>query len=506
MAIVKILSPSGWDFDGSIATIIKVANSGLVRGYDRQQFIKRAGATSNIFLPYLDGIKIARDEVPIHLIALGACEAYGPNRNGDAFREAILKQAHDTFVKYARFYRNHKNKDNPPSYGYVKLSAYNPVMRRVELLCMLNAEKSAADRNGGFLADKELEKLSRDEDIPVSMACRVPYDECSYCHNRARSRDEYCTASMCKAGGCKENLTRLVKVAGDAHMLHVDNHSPAFFDISHVYRPADRTAWGSRADYLTKAAGDHGFFGTDGAKLAEDMGVHAPLSVILSQEQMLPGQWNGYMVEQIKLAHGMASLQKQAGHRMHAETQRAFLPDMQPDIDFSVLDMDVADLTKTAAALGALADQKIVLSLRDFARLTKRAEHLEPATLAMHGVYSRMIGDGSLERRLTDNKFAPAEKLASAKQRETARRMVSTYSLQKEAVDTRCQLSALRQHRLPSAKSGSWSEKQAADNRLAEDLARDYACYKVAALHRIAQFDQEFLLTARLAECQNHVV
>lgn len=506
MAMTKIFSPSGWDFDCPIASHIKIANGGL-RGHDRQSFIKRAGDTvSNIFLPYLDSVKIAKDEVPVHLIAIGASEAYGPNRNGDGFREAICRDHHDSFVKHARFYRNHKNKDPRISYGYVKLSAYNPRMRRIELLTVLNAEKSAADRNGGFIADRELEKLARGDDLSVSMACRVPYDVCSWCQNRARTRDEYCTEDMCKAGGCRDNLSRLIKVANDVHMLHVDNVSPCYFDISDVFRPADRIAWGSRADYLTKAASDHGFFGVCGAKMAEDMDVTAPLSVILDQDTSLLGGSNAKLAGQLKLAYGMATLEKYAASTVSPETLRAFSPAVQPAVDFEALDMSPASPLKTAAALGALADCKIVLSLRDFARLTKRAELTAAAASCSVDVMSRMLADGSLEQRLTQNKYAPAEKLASAKQREAASRMIATHSLCKEAVDARCKLSAIRQHPLPNVKSTFWNEKHAFENRPADDLARDYACYKLAALQRIAAFDPEFLLTARLADCQNRMI
>lgn len=503
MAMVKIISPSGWDFDCRTASLVKVASDGRLHANDRREFIKRASGSENIFLPFMDRVKFAKDEVPMHLIALGALEAYGPNRNGDGFKEAALKQYHDTFEKFARYYRNHKNKDPKISYGVVKCSAYNPAMRRVELLVGLNAEKSAVDRNGGFLADRELEKLAKGEDIPVSMACRVPYDECSFCGNKARTRDEYCKAAACKAGGCYDNLTKLVKVGNDIHHLFVHNDHPSFFDISGVFRPADRIAWGGKADWV-KAASD-GFFGIDGAKLAEDMGVVAPLSVILAQDHMQPGEWTPYLAELIKVAYGLAALERNESLRLHEETKRAFSTDMQPAIDFAGLDMG-EDMKKTAAALGALADQKIVLSLRDFARLTKRAELLDDAAACVKGVYGRMIADGSLERRLASNKYAPAEKLASAKQRQTAARMVSTYSLQKEAVDHRCWVSVLREHRLPVSKSAFWNEKKASDSPLVEELARDYACYKVAALRRIAQFDDEFLLTARLSDCQNQVV
>ena len=504
MAMVKIVSPSGWDFDCPSASLVKVASDGRLHANDRREFIKRASGSENVFLPFMDRVKFAKDEVPMHLIALGAVEAYGPNRNGDGFKEAALKQYHDTFEKLARYYRNHKNKDPKISYGVVKCSAYNNAMKRVELLVGLNAEKSAVDRNGGFLADRELEKLARGEDIPVSMACRVPYDECSFCGNKARTRDEYCKSASCKAGGCFDNLTKLVKVGNDMHHLFVHNDHPSFFDISGVFRPADRTAWGGKADWV-KAASDGGFFGVGGAKMAEDMGVVAPMHVILAQDTMQPGEWRPYLAEQIKLAHGLAVMEQSGRLRLHEETKRAFAADVQPDIDLAALELG-DDLKKTAAALGALADQKIILSLRDFARMTKRAELLDDAGSCLKGVYGRMIEDGSLERRLANNKYAPAEKLASAKQRQAASRMVSTYSLQKEAVDYRCKVSALREHRLPESKSVFWNEKKASDSPLVEELARDYACYKVAALRRIAQFDGEFLLTARLSDCQNQVV
>ena len=505
MAMVKIFSPSGWDFDSPVASLVKIASGGL-RGNDRANFIKRANGSHNVFLPYLDSVKFAADEEPMHLIALGASEAYGPNRNGDGFTEKTCKDYHDTFVKFAKFYRNHKNKDPQISYGTVKLSAYNPIMRRVELLCGLNREKSAAERNGGFIADKELEKLARGDDIAVSMACRVPYDECSYCHNKARTRDEYCTGSTCKAGGCKDNLTRLIKQGNDVHILHVNNPMPTFFDISNVFRPADRIAYGGKADWLQKAASDGGFMGIDGAKLAEDLGVTAPLAVILAQDTMMLGEWTPYLGEQVKLAHGLAEMERLAAMEMHPEIKRAFAADMQPDMNFQELELDPDKPDKMAAALGALADQKILLSLRDFGRMTKRAELVDDAGTCLKGVYGRMIADGSLEQRIARNKYAPAEKLASYKQRCAAVRMKETYSLEKSAVDYRCKLSAIRQYRVPESKSTFWNEKRASDNSQAEELARDYAIYKLAALRRIAQFDPEFLLTARLSVCQNQVV
>lgn len=170
--MIKVFSPAGWDFDGPTTRLVKIASGGLT-GHDRQDFIKRASGTENVFLPFLDTVKLASGEVPVHSLAIGAVEHWSFNRNGDGFKEAELIDRHPTFVKYAKLYRNHRNKqaEGHPHYGRVVASAYNPIMRRVELLSAYNATKEAADRNGGLVADRELEKLARGENLPGSMAC-----------------------------------------------------------------------------------------------------------------------------------------------------------------------------------------------------------------------------------------------------------------------------------------------------------------------------------------------
>lgn len=503
MAQVKTVAPSGWDFDCPTTSIIKLSRDGRLYGADRHEFIKRAA--SNVFLPFLDGVKIAKDVIPVHLIALGASEAYGFNRNGDGFKEATCREFHPTFVKHAKFYRNHKNKDPQISYGIVKLSAYNEEMRRVELLCLLNATKEAAERHGGLVADREMEKLGRNEDLDVSMACRVPYDECSYCHNKARTRDEYCKAASCPGGGCTDNLSRIVKIGNDIHHMGVYNPYPTWFDISDVFRRADRTAQGGQADYLLKAAFDANFEGYSGAKMAADLGIVAPLSVVLAQEQMMPDEWGPYIAEQVKLAYGLDMLEKQA-RNWNPEIRRAFDPEITGTLDFAELGLDSESPEKVAAVLGALADCKIILPLREFARLAKKADHVAGAADRLSGVYGRMIADGTLERRLTENQFAPAEKLATAKQRKAAVRLIPRHSLRKDAVDDRCLTSAVRERAVPDFKYKFDNEKQASADPMSEELARQYAVYKAASLRRIAAFDDQFLLTAQLAVSQNQAV
>ena len=149
---------------------VKLSSRGLV-GHDRREFLEKRAAAP-IFADKLASLQLKPGDVPIHVIAVGATEGYGENRNGDAFSEATCKKAHETFVKHARFYRNHKNKDPKKSFGKVALSAYNDRMRRIELLILGNGTKEAAERNGGLVMRSELqEKLDSRDPIAVSMAC-----------------------------------------------------------------------------------------------------------------------------------------------------------------------------------------------------------------------------------------------------------------------------------------------------------------------------------------------
>jgi hypothetical protein len=491
--MIKYISPSGWDWDRPIAIPVPISSRGLI-GNDRREFTKLAG---HMFVDEVDRTKFANDEVPVHLIALGASEAYGPNRNGDGFKEATCKKYHDTFVKFAQFFRNHKNKPErgDPSFGIIKSSAYNVPMRRVELLIGLNAEKSAADRNNGFVADTELEKLARGDDIAVSMACRVPYDSCSWCGNKAKTREEYCGREKCAAGGCKDNLTRLIKVGDDMHHLHVDNPTPTWFDISRVFRPADRIAYGAKADWLTKAAADNGLFEfCDYIKMSES--ESAPLRVVMYQNG-LPGEWDQKVAGQIKLAYGLAKLERRVD---------ATAPEIYSGIKTEPIELDLLGelgTTKCAEGLSALADNKIILSFPDWSRLAKKPALIKEASVYLPSIYNRMLDNGNIEQKIESNPYPLSDKVASIKQRTFANLSVGSHSLEKSAVQNRSMLSAIRN--VPAPVVSPMIEKFGSNNEEAEELAIEYALYKIAALQKIASFDDNFPLTARLSVRQNQL-
>lgn len=495
----KIIEPGSWDFGAPSASLVKMSSNGL-QGDDMGVLVKRAGAE---FANQIKDIKVAKDQIPVHLIAMGSTEGYGPNRNGDGFKEAALKEYHDTFVKYAKHYRHHENKDPDKSYGSVKASCYNEPMKRVELLVVLNSTKEAADKHGGFVADKELEKLNKGEDLAVSMACKVAYDICSNCGNRAANRDQYCTTSDCvgsageKRGGCKHNLTKL---SSDGHILHVDNPHPTFFDISTVFRPADRIAYGGVADYMSKAASGEVL---GGAALAAAWGVTSPADVALI------GVQGSNVVNQIKLAYKLAAAEDSLSNlqsRRELQIARAFGSDIQGTMDLSPL--GELGSTKFAGGLSALASQKIVIPFRDFLKLEvseaseKYASLVDSVPRHLPGVYNRLISSPDLETQIRSNPYTPARQLAPSQQRVWADKMAGDFSLSHDSVLRRTQISAIRNLSLPPVLQEVQMTKESSFSE-AEAYAKRYALYKLAFLSSVKDNVE---LTAEMVIRQNQVI
>ena len=99
----------------------------------------------------------------LHVIAMGAGEFYGCNKNGDYFPEKSLIMYHHTFEQNAKIFKEHNNKPTSPNYGNVVKSWYNPTMHRVELLLAVDKAK----------APDIVAKMERGEHPEVSMGCFV---------------------------------------------------------------------------------------------------------------------------------------------------------------------------------------------------------------------------------------------------------------------------------------------------------------------------------------------
>jgi len=184
--------------------------------------------------------------------ALGSYEVWGANRNGDAFPEAGLSHkslrtdmntandyGYKTFEYYAKFYKHHVNKDPQKSFGEIIFSHWNPVLHRVEVIAAIDVV------NGADI----VASLEKGEPVAVSMGCRVKYDRCSICDNKAKTRAYYCKHLKNHMGQIVTPelaalwSKELGKTILPGAMVFAFNDYPRFFDMSKVYIGADRTAF-----------------------------------------------------------------------------------------------------------------------------------------------------------------------------------------------------------------------------------------------------------------------
>jgi hypothetical protein len=483
MSMIKVIQPAAQDFSEPVSALIKISSRGLI-GADRQAFVKRAGAE---FADKLSNIKFAKDEIPVHLIAIGATEDYGPNRNGDGFTRDCCKNYHHTFEKFARFYRDHANKNPAKSFGIVKASAYHEPMRRIELIAALNGSHAAAERNGGLIADKEMDKLANDQDIAVSMACKIPFDKCSACGNVAKTRAEYCESAEngghCKAGGLRHNIGRVME---DGHILHADNPNPSFFDISHVFRPADRIAYVSGR--LEKAA-SAGII--SGAELAEHLGVTAPLSFDLGPA---PAKFTHAQLETL---NWLATAEKNAVDAGWMQTVLSSASCVQP-----ALNIAACENIKLAEVLRALVDAGVVLPPRDFLMLAVKAadDKLVGAVVnALPDIFSKLAQDADVVAQLENNIYRPSASASSAV-RVWAEKVAHTHSVMPDRVEKRAYLAALR-----GTQPTTFSYEKQASTAAEITLAKHYALYKIAAVTSICEKYGNNWLTTNHCVLQNYV-
>ena len=502
MTQLKIITADPNTFDQPVAQIVNLSSRGLI-GSDRTAFTKRASADILQDMQHLRD-KVASDELLIHLLAIGATEDYGANRNGDGFRRRACQQYHPTFVKHAMFYRNHDNKNPRKSYGRIIKSAWHDPMKRIELLVALNSNDAAARRNLGLVADREMEKLAAKKDLPVSMACKVAYDVCSYCGHQSPTVDDYCTGvqqgGLCKAGGLRDNIGALVEIDGGIHQLHADNPHPTFFDISHVFRPADRIAYVTGA--MEKAASGSGRI-IKSAELARQFGISLPYELVID------GAQPRHIQRLIKLAYTLADTEDEiASGKLPVSVGclAAFSPVVQ-GVD-QPLSLPPQFREKFAMVLRALADQRICLPLARFVEsvtdnsFEKAAEVAVIVARELPGIYTRMLRDPALPERIKQSQYAPAE-ATNPRFALWAQQLATDLSLDNYHVQQRVKRAALH-HEAGTLRRSMGHEKTASANDSAGKLAEEYALYQLSFLGAFVDNDPSLPLTANLALLQNH--
>jgi hypothetical protein len=197
-------------------------NFSILDGDLRRGLVKKAADSAVI--DFASKLSPQEGRVYLHILAMGAGEYYGSNRNADYFPEDNLLEHFKTFeTSPAHVFRNHVNKNPEIAIGQVVFAAYNHRMHRVELVAWVDKVRG-----------KDIvERIERGEFPATSMACRTPFDVCAVCGNKARTRQEYC-----------EHLSmELGRLYPDGKRAMALNSGPLrFFDISIVVRPADVTS------------------------------------------------------------------------------------------------------------------------------------------------------------------------------------------------------------------------------------------------------------------------
>lgn len=266
---------------------------------------------------FIAALKPQNDCQYVLVNAMGAGEYYSSNINGDRFSEAALIHRPDKWTGipsvdkvtskdwaygFPTFYRSHvyahhRNKDSSRALGFVELAAWNPHMKRVELITRL--EKDRCEKFGG---EGAWDKLKAGGYPDVSMGTKVPFDTCSITLDRKlyqKAWDTYEPSKFKSPGDAilkfhkdlKEKngvgirglsitrndyseygRTQMNRILPDGRKVWVDNDFPAFFDISFVFIGADKIA----KSMLKIADGGKMYSYMGSAELAEKLGAAEP--------------------------------------------------------------------------------------------------------------------------------------------------------------------------------------------------------------------------------------
>jgi len=477
--MLKLIDPASFDFDAPIFELVKASSRGLI-GYDRSVFEKRA--SSGILCNIDDMLKQAKSDEPlVHMLAMGSTEHTGPNRNGDGWRTETLRATHPTFVKFARLYRNHSNKNPEKSYGRIIKSAFNETNPRVELIVALNGSDAAARRNGGLVADKEMHKLASGKELAVSMGATLPFDVCSYCGNKSKTPAEYCRGTHeggnCEAGGLQTKMGALVNINGDLHHLHADNPAPGlkFFDISHVFRPADRIAYA--LGQLTKSAGDNTM--SKSAEAALLAGITIPELVYEEDVQ----NYDTNVQRLLKVAQTLANYEQEieSGEKLgDSYYSMAFSSELFP------ADMSAARSVrnKFSMFLGALARNKVCLPVEGLISLCtdepfeKTAATAKLVKAVLPGIFTQLLQDPELPSLLKTSYYQPVVPHTVDSSFVQYHPILENFSLYKGDIEKRATRACLQLIENTLVKVGNHRPTVTNGNLL--KLAKEYALYKLA--------------------------
>ena len=405
---------------------------------------------------YIKDVKSEPGRTKFLTLFLGAGEFYGPNLNFDWFGQDDLLCSYNTFVTHGHVYRHHKNKDPKKKYGDIEFAVYNNDMHRVEGVMSLIDEQ----------CQDVLERVDNGENIPVSMAAKMPYDVCSICGNKASRPDKYCEC-------IKENLG---KIYPSGKMVYMINPNPKFFDISVVYKPADQTAY-----VLEKVASK---FNSNLSHVMTDEEYYAMHNKIGKQAASLSGtrEFIGKMAEIEKKVEGILSgkidqSSRPAIENIAAETQKE---DMSDELMFEIKKYPID------GALSSLSRGDVLLSPSEFLKLLGKEDMSDDVADLLPGIHQRLAEEYSDEDDLGFGSCPNYPHLPIIK------KIISGRSMRPRALNARIMMTSLNPKprlsiRISPRGIGIGRESSSAkiivkksNNTIADNLAKCYTQYKLA--------------------------
>jgi len=353
---------------------------------------------------YIAQLEPRSDSQYVLVNAMGAGEYYGSNINGDRFSEASLVHAPDDWkgvpvydmVKakgwaygFPTFYSacvfpHHRNKDPNKKLGVVELAAWNPHMKRVELVTRLDRDTCLA--NGG---ESIWDKLKMGGYPDVSMGTKVPFDTCSITLDRKRYQEAWDTydpkkhtspgaailevhkkhpirgVQVTRKEYSEYGRTQMNRILPDGRKVWVDNDFPRFFDISYVFIGADKIA-----KAMLKIADDgkrtYGFMGS--AEVAEKMASGEDVLEKTAGKDQVTAR---YLQEDEVRARGrakQAEMTKKVVPNQLAGKAVPLLTDREADLPKEL--QEILGQSGLGKALSTTAGLGMVLRPREFQRIT----------------------------------------------------------------------------------------------------------------------------------------
>jgi len=355
---------------------------------------------------YIEALRPSPTSIYVLVNAMGAGEYYGSNINGDYFSEASLIHAPDNWAAnpvldkprakgwsygYPTFYEahpfaHHRNKDPKRAYGDVELAAWNPKMRRVELVVRVDKDKCERFAGVGVW-----DKLRQGHYPDVSMGCKVPFDTCSICldweayrkaqatfdpeehtspgvavlavHKRMKLRNGHGIrgVSITRVDYCEHAKKSMNRILPDGRKVFVYNDYPKFFDISFVFIGADKTA-----KVMLKIADSARVWSLPSAELAEKLGYEGAEPGLEKVAALRPDLLKAAFLGKAAKEKG-SEITKDVLPSPFAEKAVPLLTRHEPSLPPEVLEMLGA--AGAGPALSTTAGLGIVLRPREFQRI-----------------------------------------------------------------------------------------------------------------------------------------